>query len=100
MQKGAYKVLKEWTVEIKGEDWENRNEYVVAMIRLSLSNECVASLVANETKVIGLMNARTNMYEKLFASNKIYLGRIYFNICMDENVSVNFHINEVTNLIN
>ena len=50
--------------------------------------------IVNEKTTTSLMQALSNMYEKLSTSNKVHLMRRLFNLKMAEGVFVADHINE------
>ena len=50
--------------------------------------------IVKEKTTANLMKALSNMYKKLFTSNKVYLMCHLFNLKMVEGASVTDHINE------
>ncbi|KHN34511.1 hypothetical protein glysoja_026132, partial [Glycine soja] len=55
---------------MKDEDWALLNRQALEVIQLTLSRN-VAFNIAKETTMVDLMEAISNMYEKLSASNKV-----------------------------
>ena len=58
----------------------------------------VAFNVSREKMIKDLMAALSKMYEKLLASNKIFLMKKLFNLKMADNESVTEHLNEFNTL--
>nr|KYP51080.1 Retrovirus-related Pol polyprotein from transposon TNT 1-94 [Cajanus cajan] len=68
---------------MKDENSNFLDKQALEVIRLTLCHN-VAFNIAKENIITGLMIALSNMYEKLSASNKIYLMRRLFNLQMTE----------------
>ena len=93
-QKKMYQPLSgENPEEMKEEDCNLLDRQALGIIRLTLSRN-VTFNIAKEKATSSLMDALANMYEKLSASNKVYLMRRLFNLKMSEGASVAEHLNE------
>ncbi|KAF7850214.1 hypothetical protein BT93_L5735 [Corymbia citriodora subsp. variegata] len=57
---------------MKDAEWELLDRQVMGVIRLTLSQNISFNIVKEKTTA-GLMKALSNMYEKPFAINKVYL---------------------------
>ena len=79
---------------MKDEDWALLNRQALEVIQLTLSRN-VAFNIAKETTMVDLMEAISNMYEKLSASNKVHLMRRLLNLRMLEGASATQHLNEL-----
>ena len=74
----------------------------LGMTRLSLSSS-VAFNISKENTTKAMMDTLAQMYEKTFASNKVFLIKRLFNMKMLEGGSIAYHLNEfntVTNQLN
>ena len=83
--------------KISDVEWAGLDRKAMSVIRLSLSKN-VAFNILKEKKTKGIMEALSNMYEKSYAANKVFLIRELVNTGMKEDSSVTEHINK-TNLI-
>ena len=84
---------------MKAEEWALLDRQVLRVIKLTLSRS-VAHNVIKEKTTSDLMKALSDMYEKPFANNKVYLMKKLFNLKMAENASVAQHLNEFNTITN
>ncbi|KAJ9551831.1 hypothetical protein OSB04_015876 [Centaurea solstitialis] len=79
-------------------EWAALDRKALSVIRFTLAKN-VAFNIVKETTTCGLMKALSNMYEKLSASNKVFLIRRLVNTRMREGMSVTSHINEFNTIL-
>ena len=84
---------------MKDEEWEILDRKALGMIRLSLPASMAFNILKEKT-MKGLMDALAKLYEKLSASNKVFLMKRLFNMKMSEGGSVADHLNEFNTVTN
>jgi hypothetical protein len=84
---------------MKDEEWEVLDRKVLGTIRLSLATS-VAFNISKEKKMKELMDALAKLYEKPWASNKVFLMKRLFIMKMSEGGSVADHLNEFNTVTN
>nr|CAN61229.1 hypothetical protein VITISV_010114 [Vitis vinifera] len=75
------------------------NRQVLGVIWLTLSKN-VAHNMAKEKSTMGLMKVLSDMYEKLFANNKVFLMKKLFHLKIEEDFSVATLLNEFNMIVN
>ena len=84
--------------EMYDDEWDILDWKALGAIWLSLAS-IVAFNVSREKTTQDLMAALSKMYEKLSASNKIFLMKKLFNLEMEDSGSVAEHLNEFNALM-
>ena len=84
---------------MKVQDWNLLDWQVLGVIRLTLSKN-VAHNIAKEKTTVGMMQALADMYEKPYATKKVYLRKKLFNLKMSESGSVVEHLNSFNTVVN
>ncbi|GKA99773.1 retrovirus-related pol polyprotein from transposon TNT 1-94 [Tanacetum coccineum] len=98
-QKKLYEPLAEAKpTGMKAEDRTLLDRQALGVVRLSLAKN-VAYNIDNEKTTYGLFKALSNMYEKLSASNKVFLIRQLVNTKMKEGASIADHVNEFNSIL-
>nr|GEY85766.1 retrovirus-related Pol polyprotein from transposon TNT 1-94 [Tanacetum cinerariifolium] len=82
---------------MKAKDWTLLNRQALGVVRLSLAKN-VAYNVVNEKTTYDMFKALSNMYEKLSASNNVFLIRQLVNTKMKEGSSV-VDVNEFNSIL-
>jgi len=77
-------------------DWELLGRQALGVVKLTLAKN-VAYNIVNENTTYGLI--LSNMYEKTFASNKVFLICQLVNTKMQEGTTVIDHVNEFNSLL-
>ncbi|VFQ77053.1 unnamed protein product [Cuscuta campestris] len=91
-------VLGDKPEKMSDADWAGLDRKAMSVIRLSLTKN-VAFNILKEKTAKGIMEALSNMYEKPFAANTIFLIRELVNTRMKEGTSVTEHINKLNSIL-
>ena len=81
---------------MKNKEWALLDRQALGVIQLMLSHNVTFNIAKKTT--MGLMATLFDMYEKSFASNKLQLMRLLFNLWMIESVFIATHINEFSTI--
>ena len=95
-QKDLYLPLSRKTkksVAMTDAEWNILDRKALGTVRLCLAAS-VAFNISKETTIEGLLKALAKLYEKIFASNKVFLMKHLFNMKMSEGGSVVDHLND------
>ncbi|VFQ91262.1 unnamed protein product [Cuscuta campestris] len=98
VQKDLDVVLGDKPEKMSDADWAGLDRKAMSMIRLSLTKN-VAFNILKEKTAKGIMDALSNMYDKPFAANKVFLIRELVNTKMKEGTSVTEHINKLNSIL-
>ncbi|KAK2979888.1 LOW QUALITY PROTEIN: hypothetical protein RJ640_023959 [Escallonia rubra] len=107
MQVEDYLYQKELYLPLVGEkpeamnasEWEILDRKVLAKVRPSLTPQ-VAFNISKEKTYAAMMQTLEKLYEKPYASNKVFLMKRLFNMRMSENGSVVDHLNDFNGVTN
>jgi hypothetical protein len=91
--------IEKKSMTMKDEEWEVLYRKVLGMIWLSLAVS-VAFNISKEKTTKEQMDALDKLYEKLSASNKVFLMKRLFNMKMSEGGLVANHLNEFNKFTN
>ncbi|KAK2977454.1 hypothetical protein RJ640_028615 [Escallonia rubra] len=80
-------------------EWAILDRKALATVRLSLTPQ-VAFHISKEKTIAAVMKALEKLYEKPYASNKVFLMKRLFNMRMSENGSVVDHLNDFNGVTN
>lgn len=98
-QKDLYQPLSEKKLAaIKDKDWATLDRKGLGVVRLTLSKS-VAFNVNDIKTTVGLIKTLSDMYEKPYAVNKVYLMRHLFELAMIDGESAADFINEFSQII-
>ena len=78
---------------MKDEEWEVLDKKALKTIMMCLASS-VAFNISKEKTTEGVMSTLSKLYEKLSASNKVFLMKHLFNMKMSEGGYVVDHLNE------
>ena len=78
--------------------WKLSDMQALRGVRLTLAKN-VAYNIVKETTTYGLIKALSNMFEKPFTSNKVYLNRLLFATKLNEGDCVGDHVNEFNSIL-
>ena len=84
--------------EMSDSEWEILDRKALGAIRLSLAST-IASYVSREKTIKDLMTTLSKIYEKLSASNKVFLMKKLFNLKTGDSGTVDGHLNEFNMLM-
>ncbi|VFQ67109.1 unnamed protein product [Cuscuta campestris] len=98
VQKDLDVVLGDKPEKMSDADWASLDRKAMSVIRLSLTKN-VAFNILKEKTVKGIMDALSNMYEKPYAANKVFLIRELVNTRMREGTLVTEHINKLNSIL-
>ena len=82
---------------MKDEEWKVLDRKALGTIWLFLDSS-VAFNISKEITTEGVMSALSKLYEKLSASNKVFLMKHLFNMNMSKGGSIADHLNEFNTL--
>ena len=80
------------------ENWNLKDRQALELIRFTCSRNVEFNIMKEKT-TSGMLKALSNIYEKPWAMNKVYLMRRLFNLQMSETGFVFYHINEFNMIV-
>jgi len=98
IQKVLDVVLGDKSEKMSDAEWAGLDRKAMSVIRLSLTKN-VAFNILKEKTTISIMEALSNMYEKPYVANKVFMIRELVNTRMKEDNSVTEHINKTTSIL-
>ena len=85
---------------MKEAEWEEKDETAASAIRLNLSDEVLSNINMEDcTTIEEIWNRLEELYMAKNLSNKLYLKKELYNMCMSENTDALQHLSEFNGLI-